>query len=87
MIRKTVLIAATLFISIVTIEPALATGSMRCGTHVITAGQRSAPFKHEVLKKCGEPTSRNGNTWIYKKSSSVSRVVRFGGDGQLYAIE
>jgi len=86
MIRKTILISVTFFFSIVMVEQSIA-DSLRCGTHIISSGQRSAPYKHEVLKKCGEPTSRNGNTWIYKKSSSVSRVVRFGGDGQVYAIE
>jgi hypothetical protein len=86
MIRKTIMITVTFFFSIVMVEQSIA-GSLRCGTHVITSGQRSAPYKHEVLKKCGEPTSREGNTWIYRKSSSVTRVVKFGGDGQVSAIE
>jgi len=86
MIRKTVLISVTIFFSIVMVGQSIA-GSLRCGTHIISSGQRSAPYKHEVLKKCGEPTSRNGNTWLYKKSSSVTRVVRFSGDGQVSAIE
>lgn len=86
MIRKTILISVTFFFSIVMVEQSIA-GSLRCGTHLISSGQRSAPYKHEVLKKCGEPTSRNGNTWIYKQSSSVTRVVRFSSDGQVSSIE
>ena len=86
MIRKTVLISVTIFFSIVMVGQSIA-GSLRCGTHLISSGQRSAPYKHEVLKKCGEPTSRNGNTWIYKQSSSVTRVVRFSSDGQVSSIE
>jgi hypothetical protein len=86
MIRKTVLISVTIFFSIVMVGQSIA-GSLRCGTHIISSGQRSAPYKHEVLKKCGEPTARNGNTWIYRQSSSVTRVVKFSGDGQVSAIE
>lgn len=86
MISNIKLIAATLFFSIVMIEPALAT-SMRCGSHLITAGTDKSPGKYEVLKKCGEPTERYGNTWIYKKSSSVSRAVNFSSNGMLKSIE
>jgi hypothetical protein len=86
MINKTIMITVAIFISIVMVEQSIA-GSLRCGTHVITSGQRSAPYKHEVLKKCGEPTARHGNTWVYQRSSSVTRVVKFGGDGQISSIE
>ncbi len=81
------LIIATFILSIIIIEPALAYGSMRCGTHIISASQRNSPGKYEVLKRCGEPKARYGNTWIYEKSSSVSHVVKFTGDGQILSIE
>jgi len=68
-------------------EPAAAVGSMRCGTHIISCGQGKDPGQYEVLKRCGEPTVRQGNTWIYEKSSSVARRIRFDGNGMVSAIE
>ncbi|MCP3688148.1 MAG: DUF2845 domain-containing protein [Gammaproteobacteria bacterium] len=68
------------------IEPAFAT-SMRCGTHIVTAGMRDSPGMYEVLKRCGEPFDRYGGTWVYKQSSSVSRYVTFSSDGRLLSIE
>jgi hypothetical protein len=86
MINKIKLIAATLFFSIVMIEPALA-NSMRCGSHLITAGNDNSPGMYEVLKKCGEPDERYGNTWVYAKSSSVKHVIRFNNDGMIWYID
>ncbi len=65
-------------------------GSMNCGVHRIQDGGRVGPGMYEVLKKCGEPTFRQGNSWVYEKSgnryilvfkdsgvlSSISRVGR-----------
>jgi hypothetical protein len=39
--------------------------SMRCGVHIIQTGSISGTGKYEVEKKCGAPTQRYGNTWIY----------------------
>ncbi len=83
---KSLLVVSFFLVSSVMIEPVFATGSMRCGTHLISAGQ-NGPYKHEVLKRCGEPTAREGRTWIYKKSSSVTRAVHFDGSGQVYSIQ
>ncbi len=86
MFNKSQFVIAMFLLSVIVIAPVPAHG-MRCGTHIINGGQRSAPYKHEVLKRCGEPTARNGNNWIYKKSSSVTRVVVFDGRGQVSHIE
>lgn len=85
MTPKIKILLATIALSITAIDPALA--SMRCGTHIISAGQQNSPGKYEVLKRCGEPTQRYGDTWIYKKSSSVSRELRFDGNGRLMVIQ
>ncbi len=86
MTNKLKLIIAAFILSIIIIEPALA-NSMRCGTHIITASMRDSPGMYEVLKRCGEPKARYGDTWVYEKSSSVSKVVRFTSDGQIKSIE
>ena len=48
---------------------------------------RDGPGKYEVLKKCGEPTERLSDTWIYDKRGKSKRVLRFGPDGRLMRIE
>ena len=41
--------------------------SIRCGSHIIEDGGENPPTMKEVIKKCGEPTSREGNKLVYKK--------------------
>lgn len=86
MTNKLKLIIATFIFSIIIVEPVLA-NSMRCGTHIITAGMRASPGMYEVLKRCGEPKAQYGNTWVYERSSSVTHVVTFSSNGQIRSIE
>ena len=60
--------------------------SMRCGNYLIHDAQRSGTTKYEVLKKCGEPTSRMGHTWIYRKGSR-DVMLQFNGSGNLLSIK
>jgi hypothetical protein len=69
------------------LEPAFAVGSMRCGSHIISTGGRHGPDRYEVLKKCGEPTMRSGNSWIYELPGGVERVVVFDASGRLSRID
>jgi len=59
---------------------------MRCGSHIISTGGLHGPGKYEVLKKCGEPTIRSGDTWIYDKPGGVKYVVVFDASGYLARI-
>ena len=88
MTYKSELIVASIFLlSTLMLEPAFA-DSTRCGRHVISTGQRKGTDKYEVLKKCGEPTTRAGNTWIYqKKPGSAKKVMVFDGLGNLSSIK
>jgi len=61
-------------------------GTMRCGSHLISDGGRSGPGTYEVLKRCGEPTSRQGYTWIYKKGNKRTVIV-FNDNGNIVRIE
>ena len=62
-------------------------GGMRCGVHLVTDGGRHGPGKYEVLKRCGEPTYRQGNTWVYDKDGSQSKkVLHFNDTGLLDKI-
>lgn len=85
MIHRFKLTAAIVLLTAASIEPAFA-GSMRCGTHIISSGQNDSPGMYEVLKRCGEPTFRQGNTWVYEKSSSVSKKIRFDINGNIIDI-
>ena len=61
--------------------------SMRCGTHLIYAGGGSdSAWMYEVLKKCGEPATKNGSNWIYQQGN-MSRILTFNFKGRLQLIE
>jgi hypothetical protein len=79
------LIAVACLLGLGSILPASA-DSMRCGTHIISWGQDDSPGQYEVLKRCGPPTYKQGDTWVYEKSSSVSTRVRFDGQGNIVQI-
>ena len=86
MINKSILIAASVFLLPLMPEPALA-DSVRCGSHILSTVSRHGTDKYEVLKKCGEPTTRAGNTWIYEKSNVSKNVLVFDASGRLMRIE
>ena len=81
------IVASVILLSTLLMELALAADSIRCGTHIITAGGRHGPGKYEVLKKCGEPTARYGDTWVYEQHGGVRRVVVFDASGNLARID
>ena len=85
MIKKLTSIVAALVISIVMMESAMARGSMRCGTHIISSDPSLPTGKYDVLKRCGEPTVRYGDAWIYEKGS-VKRTLTFTSGGRLKDI-
>ena len=50
-------------------------GTINCGVHFIQDDTRTPVSKYEVLKKCGEPKSREGDTWFYEKGGSVVAIT------------
>ena len=86
MTYKLKLVAASLILLALMIDSAVA-DSVRCGQHIISSGQRHGMDKYEVLKKCGEPTIRAGDTWIYEKSHGAKSVMVFDASGKLSRIE
>ena len=58
--------------------------SIRCGSHIIEDGAlHNIPTIEEVLHKCGQPDSREGNRLYYKKKG---KVLDFDTEGRLMAI-
>ena len=86
MICKSKLIVASVFLFALKPEPALA-DSMRCGNHIISSGGLHGPGKYEVLKKCGQPAARSGDTWIYERPGGTRHVVVFDANGSVSRIE
>ena len=80
MIKKTTAIAVSILFSAILMEPAQA--AFRCGTHLLVTGEAKT---YEVLKKCGDPKERLGNTWIYEKSG-FTHELRFDRNGVLLDI-
>jgi len=61
--------------------------SIRCGTYLIYGGGgKDSSGMYEVLKKCGEPEAKSGNTWIYVQGS-MRRILTFNNEGRLARIE
>ena len=50
-------------------------GTITCGVHLIQDDTRIAVTKYEVLKKCGEPKLREGDTWFYEKSGTAVEIT------------
>ena len=83
---KTLLITLITGFSMLMLQSAYA-GSIRCGSHLISDGGRNGPGMYEVLKRCGEPNSREGNTWIYRKGENQRYVVVFNDSGKIARID
>ena len=80
------IVASVFLLSTLMLEPAVA-DSTRCGQYIISSGERHGTDKYEVLKKCGEPAVRAGDTWIYERSHGAKIVMVFDASGKLSRIE
>ena len=86
MVRKVMtLTGAVVVLGLLALEPAWA-GFMRCGSHTIEDGGRHGVGMYEVLKKCGQPTARFGNNWIYDRGGS-KKIVTFNDSGRISSIK
>ncbi len=82
---KTLLITLIAAFSMLTLQSVYA-GSIRCGSHIRSDGGRTGPGTYEVLKRCGEPTFRQGNSWVYEKGKN-RYVIVFKDSGQISSIK
>lgn len=83
---RLILLAISMVVASFMPQEAFATGSMRCGTHIIEGGMRDGPDKYEVLKKCGEPEIRGVFEWTYRMPNGSYRVAHFDHSGRLSRI-
>ncbi len=55
---------------------------MRCGGRLVEIGDT----EYEVLRKCGEPSHKEANQWIYDRGAgSFIKILKFG-NGKLQFI-
>ena len=64
-------------------------GTISCGSATITDDQVDAPLTEHVISHCGEPTSKDGNDWIYDRRDVGQGfyILHFNGSGELESIE
>ena len=82
---KTLLVTFIAGFSMLTFQSVYA-GSMKCGQHIISDGGRTGPGTYEVLKRCGEPSFRQGNTWVYERGEKRRVAVVFKDNGEISSI-
>ena len=70
-----VVVMATVTGLLLTVMQSASAGTINCGVHLIQDDTRIAVTKYEVLKKCGEPKLREGDTWFYEKSGSTVEIT------------
>jgi len=75
-IYRLILCNAALLVLLSVAVPALATTTIRCGSHIIDQGMPA----DEVRQHCGEPTAieENGRVWVYDfGSGQLLKVIKF----------
>jgi hypothetical protein len=82
-LKHLLLLVITLFAMGYVMSASAAT--MRCGVHLIQSGSSSGIGKYELEKKCGKPTQRYGNTWIYVLKGREYTII-FKDNGKISTI-
>ena len=59
--------------------------TMECDEEIIEDGGTSGPMLAEVIEKCGEPTSQEGDSYVYEKENATYVLV-FDDAGNLDSI-
>ena len=61
--------------------------SIRCkGNLIYAGGGKDSAGMYEVLKKCGEPEAKMGDSWVYIQGN-MRRILTFNYEGRLQKIE
>lgn len=87
MLRFFVKFATGLTLALVAMPSIASDRSIRCGGHLIYGGGgKDSSGMYEVLKTCGEPEAKMGDTWIYVQGN-MRRILTFNYEGRLLRIE
>jgi len=75
-------IGTTSLLLFLTTTAAFAAG-MRCGSRLVEIGDT----EYEVARKCGQPSYKEGNRWIYDRGTGrFLKILKFG-NGKLLFID
>ena len=68
---------------------AVQAGSMSCGDATITDDQDQGQTTMQILEQCGQPTSQDGDNWLYDRSDMGQGIyiLHFDDSGQLDSIQ
>lgn len=70
-----ILLFAVLILGVVSHPKPVSAASMRCGADIVNVGDPELV----VLQKCGPPTYKQGDQWIYDRGAgSFLKIVVFG---------
>lgn len=73
-----------LFLVLGPFSSAFASGSFRCGSHIVETGMSL----DKVREYCGEPTTQSGDRWIYDRGAEeLVIVIHVQPDNTVGAIE
>ncbi len=85
MSKNLVLIAVGLILAVAAAQAS--DRSIRCkGNLIYAGGGKDSAGMYEVLKKCGEPEAKMGDSWIYVQGN-MRRILTFNYEGRLLRIE
>ena len=56
--------------------------SLRCGTDLVDVGDS----EYDLLDKCGEPSAREGNKWVYDRGPDTLTMIVRVGEGVIQSI-
>ena len=64
-------------------------GSITCGDATITDDQDEGQTTQQILDQCGQPTSQDGDSWLYDRSDvgQGTYILHFDDSGQLDSIQ
>jgi hypothetical protein len=64
-------------------------GTMTCGDVFITDDEDEGQTTMQILDQCGEPTSKDGDNWLYDRSDMGQGIyiLHFDDAGQLDSIQ
>ncbi len=74
-------LSVMLFALVTSITSPVYADSLECNGNIVSAGIT----EEQLLDACGEPTSRDGENWIYSRPGSLPTLVTFG-DGVVLFI-
>ena len=85
--KFTVVMAPGLLLAFAAMQSIASDRSVRCGTYLIHAGGgKDSAGMYEVLKKCGDPEAKHGNTRVYVHGS-MRRILIFNYEGRVQRME